>query len=106
MPLEKVFGSKTSVFTGCFTNDWHQLCIKDTEQSADYAGLGVEPCMNANRISWVFNFTGTSLNVDSACSSSLVALDIACKGLRSGDADMVRSKRPFRTTCQKLPANH
>ena len=90
IPLETAFGSKTSVYTGCFTNDWQQLCFKDSEQSADYAGLGVEASMNANRISWFFNFTGTSVNVDSACSSSLIALDLACKGLINGDMNMVR----------------
>lgn len=46
--------------------------------------------MNANRISWFFNFKGTSFNVDSACSSSLVALDLACTSLISRDTDMVR----------------
>lgn len=46
--------------------------------------------MNANRISWFFNFKGTSFNVDSACSSSLVALDLACNSLIAGDTNMVR----------------
>lgn len=105
MPMEKVYGSKTSVFTGCFTNDWQQLCLKDAQQSADYAGLGVEPCMNANRISWFFNFTGTSVNLDSACSSSLVALDVACKGLRNRDADMVSSKGQRHTVLRTLLAD-
>lgn len=88
MPMSKVFGSKTSVFTGCFTNDWQLLCFKDAEQSSKYAALGIEPCMLANRISWFFGFTGISVNLDSACSSSLVALDFACKGLLSREANM------------------
>ena len=88
MPLSKVFGSKTSVYTGCFTNDWQLLCFKDAEQSSKYAALGVVPSMLANRISWFFGFTGVSANLDSACSSSLVALDIACKGLLSREAKM------------------
>ena len=88
MPMSKVFGSKTSVYTGCFTNDWQLLCFKDAEQSSKYAALGIEPCMLANRISWFFSFTGISANLDSACSSSLVALDVACKGLLSGEANM------------------
>lgn len=46
--------------------------------------------MNANRISWFFNFTGGSANIDTACSSSLVALDMACKDLINRDVDMVR----------------
>lgn len=90
MPLKKVFGSKTSVYTGCFTNDWQQLSLKDAESCSSHAGLGIEASMNANRISWFFDFKGTSFNVDSACSSSLVALDLACTSLICRDTNMVR----------------
>ena len=86
--MSKVVDSKTSVYTGCFTNDWQLLCFKDAEQSSKYAALGIEPCMLANRISWFFGLTGISANLDSACSSSLVALDVACKGLLSREANM------------------
>ncbi|KAF4628668.1 hypothetical protein G7Y89_g9483 [Cudoniella acicularis] len=89
LPMPKVFGSKTSVYTGCFTNDWQQLCYKDSENSQSYMGLGIAPCMNANRINWFFNFTGGSANVDTACSSSLVALHLACNDLINDDAEMV-----------------
>lgn len=78
------------MYTGCFTNDWQQLSLKDAESCSNYAGLGIEASMNANRISWFFNLKGTSFNVDSACSSSLVALDLACTSLISKDTDMVR----------------
>lgn len=86
--MSQVAGSKTSVYTGCFTNDWQLLCFKDAEQSSKYAALGVVPSILANRISWFFGFTGVSVNLDSACSSSLVALDVACKGLLSREANM------------------
>ena len=89
LPIETVTGSKTSVYVGCFTNDWQQLSFRDVEQCGVTAALGAQPSLNANRISWFFNFTGNSANVDTACSSSLVALDFGCKGLLSGDADMV-----------------
>ncbi|KAF2490386.1 reducing type I polyketide synthase [Lophium mytilinum] len=87
-PLDRVIGSKTSVFTGCFTNDWQQLSLKDAEQCTSHAGIGFEASILANRLSWFFNFKGTSFNVDSACSSSLVCVDLAVKNLTSGDADM------------------
>ncbi|KAF2180759.1 reducing type I polyketide synthase [Zopfia rhizophila CBS 207.26] len=87
-PLNKVVGSKTSVYTGCFTSDWKLLTLKDAETCADHSATGFEDSMIANRISWFFNFTGNSFNVDSACSSSLVSLDLACQSLLSGDADM------------------
>ncbi|KAL8954143.1 MAG: hypothetical protein Q9222_000026 [Ikaeria aurantiellina] len=61
---------------------------KDPEQGSSYGAVGLEFSMLANRISWFFGLTGTSLNVDTACSSSLVALDLACQNLRNGDSDM------------------
>jgi acyl transferase domain-containing protein len=45
--------------------------------------------MLANRVSWFYNFTGPSMNIDSACSSSLSALHIACQDLLSGTSKMV-----------------
>jgi acyl transferase domain-containing protein len=78
------------VFTGCFTNDWKLLTLKDGETSADHSALGFEASMLANRISWFFNFTGASYNVDSACSSSLVAFDMACQTLVNHEANMVK----------------
>ncbi|MCJ1283110.1 hypothetical protein MMC26_002437 [Xylographa opegraphella] len=76
MPLSRVSGTKTSVYTGSFSTDWQHLVFKDPEQCPPTAGLGCQPCLNANRISWFFNLTGNSANIDTACSSSLVALDL------------------------------
>jgi len=87
--MEKVAGTKTSVYTGCFTNDWQHLQFKDTERCGTTLALGAQPCVNANRISWFFNFTGNSCNVDTACSSSLVCLDMGCTGLLTRDTEMV-----------------
>lgn len=50
--------------------------------------MGIAPSMLANRVSWFFNFKGTSMNLDSACSSSLVALHLACQDLRAGTTSM------------------
>ena len=47
------------------------------------------PNMLANRISWFYNFSGTSLNLDTACSSSLVAVHLACQGLLNLESNMV-----------------
>lgn len=89
--MEAVSGTKTSVYTGVFSNDWQHLVFKDGEQCPTTAALGVQACFNANRVSWFFNFVGNSANIDTACSSSLVGLDLGCQGLRSGDEDMVCS---------------
>ncbi len=90
LPLEKVLGSRTSVFTGAFTNDYLHLNTKDTERGSPYDVIGLSSfAMLANRLSWFYNLSGPSINVDSACSSSLMALDMACRSLIDGDADMV-----------------
>ncbi|KAL4815060.1 putative polyketide synthase [Aspergillus spinulosporus] len=88
IPLSKCSGSDTSVFTGCFTNDYLSILQQDYELEQRHAAVGIAPSMLANRISWFFNFKGTSMNIDSACSSSLVALHLACEDLRSGCSSM------------------
>lgn len=39
----------------------------------------------ANRISFIFDFRGPSIAVDSACSSSLTTLHMACESIKNGD---------------------
>jgi acyl transferase domain-containing protein/ubiquinone/menaquinone biosynthesis C-methylase UbiE/acyl carrier protein len=43
------------------------------------------PWSIANKISYVFNFSGPSLPVDTACSSGLIAIHLACESLRKGE---------------------
>lgn len=89
LPIEKVSGTRTSVYSGVFNNDWQHLQYKDGEKCKTSTALGVQPCLFANRVSWFFNLTGNSANIDTACSSSLVCLDLACRDLLSGSEDMV-----------------
>lgn len=89
IPIEQITGSNASVYVGCFTDDYKELYRKDVRDSAPYAATGITTTLNANRVSWFYNFMGPSINVDTACSSSLVALDLACQALRAGQTDMV-----------------
>ena len=88
--MEKASGSKTSVYTGCFTEDYKFSLLKDMAMIPKYAATGVAVSMLAARLSWFFNFTGPCVNLDSACSSSFMAFDLACQGLRNGDTEMVK----------------
>ena len=90
IPMEKVSGSKTGVYTGSMGDDYKLLSsARDLEDVPIYSATGSAASMLANRLSWFFNLTGPSINLDSACSSSLMALDFACQGLRNGDSSMV-----------------
>lgn len=61
--------------------------------------------MNANRISWFYDFKGASMNVDTACSSSLVALDLACQELRSAGSNMVLCALVYFSNCFSAQSN-
>ena len=87
--MEKASGSKTSVHSGAFTDDYKFILLKDHVMLPTYAATGSASSMLAARLSWFFNFTGPCVNLDSACSSSMMAFDLSCQGLRNGEADMV-----------------
>ena len=86
--LHQCAGSNTSVFTGCFTDDYKSVILSDTEHEAPYAATGLATSMLANRLSWFFDCRGPSVNFDSACSSSLMAIHSACQSLHSGESSM------------------
>ena len=87
--LARCNGSKCSVYTGTFTDDYRSIMFQDPEMEHRYAATGLSMSMVANRVSWFFNMKGPSMNLDSACSSSLTALHLACQDLRAGEASMV-----------------
>jgi acyl transferase domain-containing protein len=88
IPIESIRGSRTSVHTGCFSNDYLQQILKDSERLPPYAAIGASQSMLANRLSWFYDLRGPSVNLDSACSSSAMAVDLACQLLHSGRTDM------------------
>lgn len=86
IPVDSLVGSDTSCYVGCFTRDFHEMLMRDTETSPMYAGTGTGFSLLSNRISWFYDFRGPSMTLDTACSSSLVGLHLACQGLRSGES--------------------
>lgn len=86
VPVDDLVGSDTSCYVGCFTRDFHEMLMRDTETSPMYAGTGTGFSLLSNRISWFYDLRGPSLTLDTACSSSLVGLHLACQGLRSGES--------------------
>lgn len=80
-------GSKTGVFVGAMANDWATRSITDDEAFNSQMVTGNGLALIANRVSYLYDFKGPSLSLDSACSSSLVALNYAAQALRNGDCD-------------------
>lgn len=59
--MSKCTGSNTSVYTGCFTNDYLSILHQDYQSEQRHAAMGLVPSMMANRLSWFFNLKGTSM---------------------------------------------
>ncbi|MFD4301743.1 amino acid adenylation domain-containing protein [Streptomyces albidoflavus] len=80
-------GAGTGVFIGTIASDFPELVARSTGHADPHAATGTALSMVANRLSYVFDWSGPSLAVDTACSSSLVALHQAAVHLRAGDVD-------------------
>jgi myxalamid-type polyketide synthase MxaB len=85
---ENLAGSKTGVFIGISSSDYHdiQLSVSDRDSINAYTNLGGVHCVTANRISYILNFKGPSMAVDTACSSGLVAVHLACQSIWNGES--------------------
>ncbi|CZR50579.1 uncharacterized protein PAC_00453 [Phialocephala subalpina] len=88
IPVHDIAGTKTSVYVGCFTNDFESVGGRDPFGGPFYAATGYGSSMLSNRISWFFDLRGPSLTVDTACSSSLYAVHLACQSLRLGKSKL------------------
>ncbi|KAI1746035.1 hybrid PKS-NRPS PsoA [Xylaria scruposa] len=86
--MSQLRGSSIGVFVGQMTDDYRDLVLRDVDFHPQYTATGTARSILANRISYVFDWTGPSLNIDTACSSSLVALHQAVQSLRSGESEM------------------
>lgn len=72
------------VFIGCTSYTYNLIGI-DEWNKGNYVTPNSLPWSLANRISFLFNFNGPSVTLDTACSSALTALHMACQSLKNGD---------------------
>lgn len=86
--IEQLRGSSTAVFVGCMLVDYQFISMRGLDSLPQYDITGTARSILANRVSYVFDWHGPSVAMDTGCSSSLVALDQAVHALRSGDATM------------------
>lgn len=70
--------------------DYEQVCLRDPDDSPQYAATGNGIALMSNRISYFFNFHGPSETVDTGCSGSLVSIHNAVQSLRTHESSLVR----------------
>ncbi|KAL4811864.1 hypothetical protein BDW67DRAFT_189235 [Aspergillus spinulosporus] len=87
IPMNKLPGTATGVYSGVMTNDYELITAGDPMQLPQNAASGTSRAMLANRISWFYDLRGPSFALDTACSSSLYALHLACQSLQAGETE-------------------
>ena len=75
------------VFVGISTHDYGSLQLDDLLHHDVHTNSGGTLSIAANRISYLFDFKGPSVAVDTACSSALVAVSLACRAIWSGQCE-------------------
>jgi phthiocerol/phenolphthiocerol synthesis type-I polyketide synthase C len=83
-----VRGSNTGVFIGVASTDYVYRLVEDFAACDASTVTGNAASIAANRISFVFDFHGPSMAIDTACSSALVAFHQACRSILSGETTM------------------
>ncbi|MBD3267303.1 polyketide synthase, partial [bacterium] len=86
-PLDQLAGTNVGVYIGLFTHDYENIHMGVSEYAlyGPHSATGMSATISANRLSYIFNFTGPSMIIDTACSSSLVAIHLACNSLRRNE---------------------
>ncbi|SFR98117.1 non-ribosomal peptide synthetase [Anaeromicropila populeti] len=80
-------GSRMGVYVGCTGTDFMDVLKASKEEIKAHSISGVSSTIIPNRVSYLLNFHGPSVVVNSACSSSLVAVHHAVSALQSGECD-------------------
>lgn len=88
LPPASLRGSRTGVFVGISHSEYGIILSTDTAQADAYVASGTAHCIAANRVSFLFDFVGPSVALDTACSASLVSTHLACQSLRGGECEV------------------
>ncbi len=88
IPPSSLSGSDTAVYVGAASPDAGTSHADDICATTPYSMTGTNLSIISNRISYIYNFHGPSMTIDTACSSAMHALHQACMTLASGGAGM------------------
>ncbi|CAF3482496.1 unnamed protein product [Rotaria sp. Silwood1] len=87
--LEKMRGSRTSVYIGQFSNDHTFTSVRlKPEQRTRFFAPHILLYNASARLSYHFDLHGSNLSLDSACSTGLQSIHLGVQALRTGEADM------------------
>jgi phthiocerol/phenolphthiocerol synthesis type-I polyketide synthase C len=86
--MEEAWGSRTGVFAGVWTSDYEHRMLRAGHDIDVYATTGTGRYGASGRISYIFNFQGPCMSLDTACSSSIVAVHLAVQSLLSGESNL------------------
>ncbi|KAL2441683.1 Highly reducing polyketide synthase sdnO [Exophiala dermatitidis] len=88
MPIEGLRGSQTGVYVALVSRDYDRQIYKDPSQIPKHHLTGCGDATACGRISYVFDFRGPSMTLDTGCSGGMVGVHLACQALQLGQSDM------------------
>lgn len=81
-------GSDTGIFLGATSFDYGRICRDFPADAEGNLLFGRSGAVASGRISYLMDWHGPAVTLDTMCSSSLVALHEACASLRLGECEM------------------
>lgn len=89
IPPSNVAGRKVGVFVAGCNVDFRDLIERNHEPVIPHYATGAASSILANRISYIFDFKGPSVQLDTACSGSLAAIHYGAEAILNGECEMV-----------------
>ncbi|KAE8324345.1 hypothetical protein BDV39DRAFT_217174 [Aspergillus sergii] len=78
-------GKRIGCYVGTFGEDWLTLSSREYQHIDRYYATGTGAFALSNRISYLYDFQGPSMTIQTGCSASLVGLHEACQALYLGE---------------------
>ncbi|KAK5055904.1 hypothetical protein LTR84_012454 [Exophiala bonariae] len=88
LPLEHLRGSQTGVYVALVSRDYDRQIYKDPMQIPKHHLTGCGDATACGRISYVFDFKGPCMSLDTGCSGGMVGVHLACQALQLGESSL------------------
>lgn len=84
----KIAEKRVGVFVAACHMDFRDLLERNQENIVPHYTLGIHPSILANRISYLFNLKGPSVQLDTGCAGSLTSVHYAAESIINGECEM------------------